>query len=420
MRKIIKAFGSKSFIGIGLIMSLLTVLTGGLGYVYQIIMGRQLSPSDFSTLSSVMAVLVIFSAPIGTISAVISRQVSRFNARKNYKILRQWYWKLNFISIAVYTPFILIVAYFSGSLSEYLKLPGQSLIIYAAGFFIVGSLFTLNTAYLQGMQHFFLYSLLGIGGTLIKVALSLFFIDIGLGIDGAFLGIFLSGFLIWIASSVFVTHRLKKFELSNNFDDSKIIIETGFFKILLANTAFTIITQVDVVLVNWYFVAGDAGIYAAASVLGKAILYLPTGIVFTLFAMVAAHDSIGKKHTLLLAQALLLTFVICLCASIFYLSFGSELIKAIYGNGYMSSGNLLGWYGVAMIPMALILVAEHYLMAQGKLFFAWILLIIAPLEIFLIYHFHANLMDVVRIVTLCGFLALAIGVSTFLSMQKKI
>ena len=59
--------------------------------------------------------------------------------------------------------------------------------------------------------------------------------------------------------------------------------------LFLANTFFGVMTQADVILVKHHFPPGEAGLYASASIMGKAVMYLPTAIIMALFPMVAAN-----------------------------------------------------------------------------------------------------------------------------------
>lgn len=78
IRKLIRA---------GFFLSALNLLGGALGYVFQILMGRLFQPSEYALYSAIMALIVIFSSPVGAITLVISRQISNYRARLNYELI---------------------------------------------------------------------------------------------------------------------------------------------------------------------------------------------------------------------------------------------------------------------------------------------------------------------------------------------
>ena len=60
----------------GLWMSLAGVVGGGLGYVFQVLMGRLLSPADFALFSAVMALGMFAASPLSALTMLVARQVA--------------------------------------------------------------------------------------------------------------------------------------------------------------------------------------------------------------------------------------------------------------------------------------------------------------------------------------------------------
>jgi O-antigen/teichoic acid export membrane protein len=68
-----------------------------------------------------------------------------------------------------------------------------------------------------------------------------------------------------------------------------------------------------------------------------------------------------------------------------YWLFGEWLIDRLYGRAYAGASVLLRWYGFAILPMALVMVAEYFLIAKGRVLFAWVFLGMAPLQVLAIH-----------------------------------
>jgi O-antigen/teichoic acid export membrane protein len=179
--------------------------------------------------------------------------------------------------------------------------------------------------------------------------------------------------------------------------------------ILIANTAFAAMTQLDMVLVNYYFPPHEAGLYAAASIIGKAVMYLPSGIAMALFPMVAENNARDQSSAHLLLQAVGLTALLCTAGAVFYLLLGEWIIGILYGPSYEGSGEILRIFGFAILPMAMVMVAEYFLMAKGRVLFAYLSAIIAPLELTAIYFWHDSLQSVVIIMGVSGLLLAILG-----------
>ena len=84
-------------------------------------------------------------------------------------------------------------------------------------------------------------------------------------------------------------------------------------------------------------------------------------------------------------------------------------MHTLYGEKYSGVGEILKYYGLIMLPMALLVVAEYFLMALGKVVYAWLSLFFAPIQIILIYFYHDDVYEVMWIVGTCGLLLLLSG-----------
>jgi hypothetical protein len=55
-----------------------------------------------------------------------------------------------------------------------------------------------------------------------------------------------------------------------------------------------------------------------------------------------------------------------------------------------------------MLPMTLVMVAEHFLIAKGRVIFAYVMMLGMPFVLFAAYTYHDRLIDMVYILTAGG------------------
>ena len=108
-------------------------------------------------------------------------------------------------------------------------------------------------------------------------------------------------------------------------------------------------------------------------------------------------------------QSVAVTAVLCGAVALGYWLLGEWLIGFLYGPGYAGAGALLRWYGFAILPMALVMVAEYFLIAKGRVLFAWLFLAMAPMQILAIQLWHDQLWMVMAIMGMSGSALVAIG-----------
>jgi O-antigen/teichoic acid export membrane protein len=294
------------------------------------------------------------------------------------------------------------------ALRDYLRAP-DAVPIWILSMLLVASAFlALNNAFLQGSQHMGWLGGLLVVGALGKIFFGVALVSLGYGATGAMLGVLCATAATWLAGLALMRPSLPKghpsgAETGGSFPVAAIV------PVLIASVAFTGMTQLDMVLVNHYFDADQAGQYAAASVLGKAVLYLPGGLVIALYPMVAGRYASRQGSAHLLVQSALAVLIVCGSAAAVYWLLGPWLVGLFYGAAYAPAGELLALYGWAVLPMALVMVAEHFLIAQGRVLFAWLFLAVAPLQLLVIHLWHPDLRSVILVIGAGGAVMALVG-----------
>ncbi|WP_162299648.1 oligosaccharide flippase family protein [Marinospirillum perlucidum] len=407
-------------ISASIVLTFTNLLTGMLGYIYQILMGRNLSPLEFGAFSAIMAAFMFASSPLGAVMMILSRRVTELSVlcerEKIFQLLKKSY--IVFICAAIALFFA--GYFFTDKLGIIFKVNDDYVIyaffaLLAANFF-----FVINNSFFQGLKHFNFLAVTALSSISMKILFSLILIYVGCGIFGAIAGGVVSLIFIVFSGIYLIYKRINSIPISsNNNNDGNWLSLNSIIPVLVANVAFAGMTQLDMVIVNHMFSTGSAGVYAAASVLGKAILYIPGGIVLALFPYVAEKHANNLSSNVILIQSLFAAFVCCGFAAMLYWFFSDYLIVFLYGDAYADASKLLAWYGLAIMPMALVLVVEHYLIAKKEVLFTWLFLIFAPVQVLLIYYFSTNLVSVIFIFGASGFALLILGLLLLLKRSYK-
>lgn len=403
----------------GFWLTFASVLSGILGYIYQVVMGRLLSPGEFALLSAVMALAMFFAAPLNTILMLVSRKVSALRATGYASQTRKLYFDVHvyilFISLILLVFLWVYVDYATQWLNAQKDITAFLLFTMIVAF----SMQAVNNGVIQGFKLFGWLGLLGLLAALLKLLISTTAVWKGFSVEGALAGVVMASAITWVVGAIFLNRviPLRK-TVACSAEANKYSVRS-LFSVLAANIAFAVMTQLDMVLVNIFFEAESAGSYAAASVLGKAVLYLPGGLVLALFPLVADSHAQGRQARLLLVQAVSLTAAVCIFASSIYWFFHEEIILYIYGVRYADAAHLLKWYGFAVFPLALVLVAEHFLIAKGRVLFAWLFLVVAPFQLLAIVVWHEELWYVLVALAAGGGVLVILGYGVLMYEFKR-
>lgn len=405
-RRVTEIFTSKLLYGSAW-MLIGSIVSGILGFVFQVLMGRMLSIEEYGRFSAMMAVFLILIAPLSTLMMLISRKISNYYIwQDSGSITHFYYWVKN--RSAIFGAFILgVYLSFAPQIQFYFKTISIIPVYFLGILQFVSILCIVNNGFLQGLQRFFWLSTSGMLGALLKIIFSSAFVWLGYGLAGALGGIVLAAIIGWLFTFIPLGRPLL-LGRGKSFKPEKWSFKFAL-PVFAANIAFVAMTQLDLVLVNFYFPANEAGLYAAASILSKAALYLSSGIAIVLFPMAAENHARNQSGEYLLIQAVGLTALLTGAGAVLYFLFGSEIIKILYGENYHIDGESLRYLGFAMLPMSLVMVAEYFLIAKGRVLFTYLFVFSAILQVTAIHFLHESLQMIVIINGLSGALLGIIG-----------
>ncbi|MHB9118252.1 MAG: oligosaccharide flippase family protein [Burkholderiales bacterium] len=382
------------------LMFVSTVGGGILGYVFQILMGRMLSVPDYGLFITLMALLAVVGVPLGTLSMVVSRRASGYRAKNQPERMAAMFWWVNRRMLWVALAVVLCTL----PLTPWLRDSFHLLSIVPVWIFLLIAFTVLfgpvNIAFLQAQQNFRWLTINGLAVHGFKILFCGVLVYAGLNLNGALMGIVLASLAAWLLTYWPLRHSVT-LPAGTTVAGGHLSFR-GVIPVLIANLSFAVMTQLDIILVNHYYNTHQAGVYAAAAILGKAVMYLPGAIAIAMFPMVAENESraLGSAH--LFFNAMALTAGLSGAGALFYFLFADNIMTLFYGQKYQGAAELLKLYGFAMLPMTLVMVAEHFLIAKGRVIFAYVMMFGIPFVLLAAQTYHDHLIDMVYILAACG------------------
>lgn len=381
-----------------------------LNYLYQILMGKVMTQSDYGILSSLFAVLyIMIIAPLST-SAAIVKFISSSDTKDHaviYSAVNKFIFKLAIVLSVIFlitTPFIAQFLHVNDLVSVALIAP-----------IIFFSLVTLvNQASSQGVLNFFAVVGPNFMSAVGKLVFSLIFVLLGWSVAGAMGGVFMGVFLAYFLSVAMLNKSFKK-KVNKKYDLKPFLKYS--FPVLLQSFAFTSFFTADIVLVKHFMSAHDAGLYAAISTLGKIIYFAAQPITAVMFPIVSKRKSIGEKYHHVFLMSLAMTSLVASSISILYKLFPTLIIGISYKKDYIVTHGELFWMGMFMTFYTISYLLVNFLLSLGKTKIVIFPVLAAFLQIFLIINFHTDLLQVIQ-VSLVTMLILFLSVGSSLGYLK--
>src|SRR5581483_6576525 len=184
-----------------------------------------------------------------------------------------------------------------------------------------------------------------------------------------------------------------------------------------ATIATALMGSADVVLVKHFFDSHAAGLYAAASLGGKTLLYLVGFVPTVLLPQAADRHARGAQTREVLVMSLLMFSTIALMGLFVFKFFGTIVLHALVGHAFDAASPLLVTYGLAMVLLALTNALTYYGIATHRLAFTVPLLTCTIGTLGAIATYHPTLASVVDIMAF-GNAAAALAVAISLTAQR--
>lgn len=327
------------------------------GYAYHFALSRQLGPVRYGELLSLISLLMIAGVPAGVFGTVVVRYAAEFHAlgdRGHLRGLVEWIARIGLVGGA-----ILLAAGIGlvGAIERYLHLTDAAPILLAVVAAALGFVGPVLRCVLQGCQRFSGFAgstaVEGIGRAAFGVAA----VALGFGVTGA-VGAFAAASL----AGLVVTIGLVRSELGARAPfhvDARRLVETtlGVGGGVFATTA---LMTVDVVLARHYLSPHVVGYYAAASLVGKIILFALGFIPGVVIPKASALHARGESASGILVRALLLTAAASAAALTAIAMEPSLAVRAVAGGQYLPAAHYVLAYSVAMALLAGTMIVVSY------------------------------------------------------------
>ena len=392
-----------------------TSLAGFITLLYHLVSVRLLSPEDYGTLNALISLIAFTSMAIFPLTTTLTRFFTEYLIKKDFDLITSIFFKFLKKLILFASGLLLLFVIFSQVLGNFLNTP--SIYIIVCG--IIISLTLISPPFLsliQSSQKFGLFSFIIFSSSFGKLAIGFFLMLLGLNVLGGLFG-FLGGSVLSLSLLLIsITYFFKNHKVDREKHDkiSKVDllpIYKYFFPVSLSMASFTILTNIDLILVKHFFSPLDAGCYSLAQLVGKILLFLPSAVSIVLFPKSIqshVHHSNAKE---LLYKSLILTGFLCGGISLFCFLFPDFVLKILTSQYNPVSSNLVGLFSLAMTFYALSWIAMNFLLARHNLRFIPPLIIFTLLETFALSFYPTSLMGVLWIVFICSILTF---VTTFL------
>lgn len=401
-----------------------SLAVSGVNFVYNILMGRLLTPADYGQLSLIITLQLLMGLLPHTFQTVTARFSSRYYARQETALLAalrstigRLTWKIGivFAGLGLLLAPLIVTLFHLDSL--WLVIP----LLIAAPFFIAMGA---DRGFLQGMDRYWwmtaAYTSEALLRLIIGVLLVLALTSSGRALDGAVWGLaqamVVTWFISWLAMQLFRSPATPE-------TPTPIEQRQAWFRLIsvtmMALVGQAAITNSDFLLVKNFFSADEAGLYAAVSVMGRIVYYGALPLTILLIPMIARRQALNEPTQPILV--LLIGGGAAACITLFFISLlaAPTILRVIYGEPYVPGASLLPAYVVAASLYTLANLMISYRIALGHGSETWMPLLAGAGQIVALLLFHQTLEQVIFVqIGLMAVLLIVVSGQIFRSSQQ--
>lgn len=379
-------------------------IVGGLfNFLLQIVANNFLTEKDFSFMYSLFTLSMIFGVLGISVLTMVAKEISSYGA-KGDKARVSYVFVHTLIKMLTIVGFSFIIFLpFAGKIASILSRPDAVTAVIVTGFLMCLSVVVpIGYGALQGLERFTKWSLSMILFSFMRLSIGITLIYLGFNVTGAvsasviaYIIIFLI-ILYWLRDIVLLKDKKEA-------DESLIEYYKTSWWITIAFFFNYIICFVDILIVQHYFHGDNAAIYSSASLLGRAIFYLPWALAASMFPKVSKLLAEGKPSVGLLKSTLKYSLSLCLAAAIGLYFLADFIVGWLLKSSYtLEVPSLLKVFVFALIPYALTTILIYYNIAAHRIKVLWVLLAASILHLFLLNNFRNSLLEIVNMLAVSG------------------
>ena len=389
------------------IFMLSILLVNGGNYIYNLLLGRILGPTEFADAAILITFLLVLSFVGMTFQIVTAKYAVLFKDEKLATFLRLITKYASFFGIL----FGAVIFFFHKELQQIFHTQTSSMFwIFALGLPLY-FLMSVNRGLYQGKDVLNKLSLTYqsemISRLIITIAVVLLIPAIPSSIAIA-IGI--------VISFVFGLFPFQKSIVKSTIVITEKLVETKSIIIFFGLTAFYELTQIiinnsDIILVKHYFDNEQAGLYASLALIGRVVYFVSWMFVMLLLPKVIQLKKDGKNTLPILLKYVGYIVILSTLIVTFTWLFPEFVVRLMFGEQYISISPLLWKYALATSIFAIANIFAYYFLSIGKYIPVIVSAFLGLTQIGLIMLYHNSLEQVVlmQVLTMVLLLVFQLG-----------
>ena len=348
-------------------MAIATAIGGAASFTAHIF-AKDMPKEEYGGFTAMLQLLNLIAIPAIGLQAVFAvKSAQRKTEADDFRMAREQ-WAITVVVLAL-AVLVFIVARLNGeSLVNALSLPSWWVLALTLGAGVFALLMPMMFGVLQGRENFLWlgWALLSLGVLRLAAMAGLIRMHDETAINGMIA--VAAGYVLAFGMAL-STAKLPRLEPAEWLPSVTRIdwrdLAKRFLPLSIGGGTVIFMMSVDMVVVQRFFDESQTGYYAAAGMIGRALIFFVGPMVAVMFPKIVKSHA-EQKPTDVLRFTLLLTAGLCAVAIILGVTVPDLPLRMVYDESFLKATPLVPWFIAAMAPLALTAVLVNNILARCK------------------------------------------------------
>jgi O-antigen/teichoic acid export membrane protein len=326
------------------------------------ITGHGMPESEYGVFTALLQVVTMMTIPAGGLQPVIAQQQSRAITDEQQRVVASEFRGVMQAMFFLWLAIAVVVGIFWKQAVEALQIQNQMALVMTLLIGLGALLMPLVQGLLQGRQNFLWLGWMTIFNGVGRLAAVGIIVLIFGGWAAGAMGAVLVGMGALVVTGLWQTRdvwRMKSIGVHWRDWLSRVIPMT------LGVGAANFMLSADMLFTQHFFPADKTGFYAAAGMIGRALVFLTQPLAMVMFPKLARANATGEKSNALVLT-LGTTVFCCGCAALAATILPWLPLRVMYPKEYLVAASLVPWFAWCMLPLTLSQVMVQSLMARAR------------------------------------------------------
>ena len=359
VKRLISQIGNVISLRTSLLVGFSFVLSTVLNYSFQIMSGRYLGSDKYGLLAGLIAVMSVTTVGLSAYQIQTAKVIATGKTGLPPKIVDG-----QFINVTRVGTFGFVVLLSLAPFASYFWDVGLLPIIFVCVYVVPAAWDSIAAGRFQGGKNFAGLAGYNLSQSAMKMLSLILVIVLGLGVT-SIVG------LLTISAAVVALLGLEKTKGLGTSNIRGFDSETR--RIIGTNALFWMMLSMDVIIAH-QALGSDAGNYAAASTISKALLWTPALVIQILFPHLSSRNLLDGGMFGLIKKGALTTGLIAGSSAVALSIIGPTMVQSLYGDSFDGAGHDLWKLCFALVPfsVAQFLMSVHFV--NGHVYLFWVML----------------------------------------------